>query len=127
MCACAHLTQTRYAQRTCAEMGIIEAINCTVPLPLGELLTNGYAFNFDKSGITPTSLSGADLTIMDTSESGAGEFGKLEVTSNGKLTLEGGTLEKLSVQVPVDGTRQLRFPYTAVNSMQGLRRRCDTP
>ena len=69
----------------------------------GELLTidlNGYQFNVDKNVDMPEYLMGADLTIMDTSESGAGMFGKLNA-NEGKLTLESGTLEELSSTIDV--------------------------
>ena len=69
----------------------------------GESLTidlNGYQFNVDKNVDMPEYLMGADLTIMDTSESGAGMFGKLNA-NEGKLTLESGTLEELSSTIDV--------------------------
>ena len=53
---------------------------------------NKYNFNKGKS----MSLGGADLTIKDTVKISNGTFGNLNA-DNGKLTLESGSLEKLSV------------------------------
>ncbi len=86
--------------------------NYTTPIDLtGSVISidlNGYTIAPADGVTAKLILSGADLTIQDSSENANGSFGPLEVVENGRLILLSGWLDSLTVPQDTEGLVSLR-------------------